>query len=210
MHLLVGLGNPGAAYRGHRHNVGFMALDRIASRRRFPPFKRRFRGEIADGEIGGARVLALKPMTMMNLSGQSVGEAARFYKIAPGNVVVLYDELDLAPGKVRAKKGGGSGGHNGIRDVDRVIGAEFWRVRIGIGHPGDPARVTGHVLANFSDPDHAWLDPVLDAIDAAMPFLLDGDPSRFMTRVALLAPPPSPPTSSGTGRPDGGDGPDPA
>ena len=190
--LLVGLGNPGADAARHRHNVGFMALDALATANSFGAFKRRkrFHGEIAEGRVGDEAVLALKPQTYMNDAGRAVGAAMRFHRLAPEAVIVLHDEVDLAAGKVRAKCGGGVAGHNGLRSIRAHIGADFWRVRIGIGHPGDRDRMTSHVLSSFGASDRAWLDPTLDAIVVAFPLLMAGDAGAFMSRVALLAPPP--------------------
>ncbi|HBK90219.1 MAG TPA: aminoacyl-tRNA hydrolase, partial [Parvularcula sp.] len=157
MLLIVGLGNPGEKYARHRHNVGFMAVDAIAGAHRFGPERKKFQGVIREGEIGGVKFLSLKPQTFMNDSGLSVGAAMRFYKIEPADVVVFHDELDLAPGKIKAKIGGGLAGHNGLKSIAEHIGEEFRRVRIGIGHPGDKARVTGHVLGDFSKADQDWL-----------------------------------------------------
>ncbi|PQA86782.1 aminoacyl-tRNA hydrolase [Hyphococcus luteus] len=189
MLLLVGLGNPGDKYARHRHNVGFMAVDAIADAAGFSPARSKFQGELREGLLGGEKTLILKPQTYMNDSGRSVGEAARFYKIAPEDIVVFYDELDLAPGKIRMKTGGGAAGHNGIRSIDAHIGNNFRRVRIGIGHPGDKSRVTGHVLGDFSKTDQDWLGPMLEAIAGAAAHLADGDDNRFQTAVAQkLAP----------------------
>ena len=190
--LLVGLGNPGADAARHRHNVGFMALDALATAHGFGAFKRRsrFQGEIAEGRVGDARIVALKPQTYMNESGRAVGAAMRFHRLEPAAVIVLHDEVDLAAGKVRAKCGGGVAGHNGLRSIRDHIGADFWRVRIGIGHPGDRDRMTGHVLSSFGASDRTWLDPTVDAIVDAFPLLMAGDAGAFMSRVALLAPPP--------------------
>ena len=190
MLLLVGLGNPGRDYAGHRHNVGFMALDEIARRHRFGPWKKQFKSEAAEGFFdtpkGRFKALALKPQTYMNLSGEAVQAAAHFYRIDPADIVVLYDELDLAAGKIRAKTGGGAAGHNGIRSIAAMLGPDFRRVRIGIAHPGDKARVTGHVLGNFTKDDQAWLVPLLDAIAEAAPFLAMNDDIGFMNKVAVL------------------------
>ncbi len=183
--LLVGLGNPGREHAGQRHNVGFMALDAIAGRYDLSPPRARFRGSVREGAVAGVRVLALKPMTFMNESGRSVGEAARFYKLGPDAVVAFHDELDLAPGKVRVKVGGGAAGHNGLRSLDAHLGAGYRRVRIGIGHPGHKDKVLGHVLHDFSRDDSRWLDPVLDAIAEAAPDLVRGEDANFMNRVAL-------------------------
>ena len=188
--LLVGLGNPGAEYAGNRHNVGFMALEAIAKKHGFGSPKRRFQGITAEGRISGRKVLGLKPLTYMNLSGDAVVAAAQFYKIAPADMIVLYDEIDLAPGKLRVKKGGGAAGHNGIRSIDRAIGPDFWRVRIGVGHPGQKGLVHGHVLHDFAKVDRVWLDPMLDAIADEIGLMIEGKPELFMTRVAERAPAP--------------------
>jgi len=194
MHLLVGLGNPGRAYASNRHNIGFMALDEIVERHGLSRPKAKFAGTINEGAIGGVRVLALKPQTYMNESGRSVGEAVRFLKIGAGDVTVFHDELDLAPGKLRVKRGGGAGGHNGIRSIDAHIGADYRRVRIGIGHPGAKERVTGHVLDDFSKSERdGWVRTTIEAIADAVPLLLGGDDAGFATRVALLTQPPKPP-----------------
>lgn len=190
MLLLVGLGNPGTEYAGHRHNVGFMALDRIVERFGFGPWRRKFQGQLAEGRIGTEKVLALKPETFMNESGRAVGEAARFYKLDPVDVVVFYDELDLAFGRVRVKRGGGLAGHNGLRSMNRHIGPDFARVRIGINHPGDKSRVTRHVLGNFAKSEQALLNDLLDAVADASSFLPDGEDGQMMTRIAHLCPPP--------------------
>jgi len=191
MQLWVGLGNPGSAYARHRHNVGFMAVEAVASRHRFPAWRSKFRGQFSDGAIGGARILLLQPQTFMNRSGESVAEAVRFYKLPLDRVVVFHDELDLAAGKLRLKLGGGVAGHNGLRSIDACLGSrEFRRVRIGIGHPGHKDRVTGHVLGDFAKADQPWLDRLLDALAEAAPHLADGDDSGFMNRVALLTQPP--------------------
>ena len=187
MKLWVGLGNPEPAMARHRHNIGFMAVDVIARRHGFTPWRQRFKGWTAEGTVGSARVLALKPGTYMNASGESVQAAAGFYKLPPAGITAFHDELDLVPGKVRVKRGGGAAGHNGLRSMDRILGTqEYWRVRLGIGHPGDKARVTGHVLGDFARVDVAWLVPLLDAVADAAPLLADDKPEEFMTRVALL------------------------
>jgi PTH1 family peptidyl-tRNA hydrolase len=190
--LLVGLGNPGPEYAPHRHNVGFMALDRIADRHGFGAAKARFRGVTAEGRIGPAKVLALKPSTYMNSSGDAVAEARQFYKLPPERIFVLYDELDLAPGKVKVKKGGGAAGHNGIRSIDAAIGPEFWRIRIGIGHPGRKELVLGYVLHAFAKSDRDWLEPVLDAVADEIVEMIDGRSELFMTRVAAKLTPQRP------------------
>ena len=184
MKLIVGLGNPGQEYRDTRHNVGFMAVERIAEKHRFGPWKRKFQGLAADGEIAGEKVLLLKPDTYMNESGRSVGEAARFLKIAEGEIVAFHDELDLAPGKLKVKTGGGNAGHNGLRSITQHVGNEFVRVRIGIGHPGAKELVHGYVLHDFARADETWLAPLLDAIADAAGRLATGDSARFLTDVA--------------------------
>lgn len=185
MLIVAGLGNPGPKHEHERHNVGFMAVDAIASEHDFSPWKPRFQALSCEGRIGSEKVLLLKPTTFMNDSGRSVGEAARFYKIAEDAVIVLYDELDLAPGKLRIKTGGGAGGHNGIRSIDAHLGKNYRRVRIGIGHPGHKDRVTSHVLGNFAKADHDWLDPLLDQIARNTDMLVAGDDAGFMNRIAL-------------------------
>ena len=190
MLLVVGLGNPGPEHAYHRHNIGFMAVDDIVHRHGFSPFRARFQGRLAEGRLAGDKALVLKPSTYMNLSGQAVGEAMRYFKLTPEQVVVIYDELDLAPGKCRVKRGGGTGGHNGIRSIDRHIGPEYWRVRLGIGHPGHKDRVHGYVLHDFAKSDEDWLDPLLEAVADAFPLMAEGEPERFMTRVAMLTTPP--------------------
>lgn len=170
-----------------RHNIGFMAVDAIASRHGFTPWRSRFKGQCAEGCIGTEKALLLKPMTYMNLSGESVQAAANFYKIQPTDITAFHDELDLAPGKVRVKKGGGNAGHNGLRSMDRHLGTpDYWRVRLGIGHPGDKARVTGHVLGDFAKADKEWLETLLDGLAANAPLLAAGKPEDFMTRIALV------------------------
>ena len=186
MLLWVGLGHPGREHARQRHNIGFMALDAIARRHGFGPWRSRFKGEIAEGSIAGQRITLLKPQTYMNASGQSVQPAAAFHKIPPSDVWAFHDELDLAPGKVRVKRGGGTAGHNGLRDMQRAFGSpDFWRVRLGIGHPGIKERVHGHVLGDFAKVD-TWVEPLLDAVADAAPLLAQGRPEEFMTKVALL------------------------
>lgn len=193
MLLLVGLGNPGEAYQNHRHNIGFMAVDAIADAHKFAPARSRFRGQTREGMIAGKdgpeKALVLKPMTYMNESGNAVQEAISFFKIALEDVYVFYDELDLAAGKVRVKRGGGNAGHNGLRSISTHAGNDYWRVRIGIGHPGEKERVVGHVLGNFTKADRAWVDPLLDAIAGAAPFLADADEAGFMNKVTLATQP---------------------
>ncbi|MCL5775424.1 aminoacyl-tRNA hydrolase [Limibaculum sp. FT325] len=190
MKLFVGLGNPGAQYAGHRHNIGFMAVDAIAAAHGFGPWRARFQGEVAEGRLGGEKVLLLKPTTFMNLSGQSVGEAVRFFKLEPADVVVFHDELDLAPAKCRVKTGGGHAGHNGLRSIHQHIGEEYHRVRLGIGHPGHKDRVAGYVLHDFAKTDAEWLDDLMRGIADGAPKLADGDFPGFQNAVALRLQPP--------------------
>jgi PTH1 family peptidyl-tRNA hydrolase len=187
MRLWVGLGNPEPGMLRQRHNIGFMALDVIAIRHGFSPWRQRFKGLVAEGTVGGQKILALKPLTYMNASGESVQAAQAFYKLEPEAITAFHDELDLTPGKVRVKRGGGAAGHNGLRSMDRMLGTpEYWRVRLGIGHPGDKARVTGHVLGDFAKVDMDWLLPLLDAVADASQLLAAGKPEDFMTKIALL------------------------
>ncbi|AMY68154.1 aminoacyl-tRNA hydrolase [Frigidibacter mobilis] len=195
MRLFVGLGNPGGKYARNRHNIGFMAVDRIAEDHGFTPWRARFQGQAAEGMLDGEKVVLLKPSTFMNLSGQSVGEAMRFYKLTPAEVTVLHDELDLAPGKCRCKTGGGHAGHNGLRSIHAHIGEAYHRVRLGIGHPGHKDRVAGYVLADFAKADQDWLDDLLRGISDGAPMLAAGDAARFLNAVALRTAPPR----SGTG-----------
>ncbi|MCZ6849250.1 MAG: aminoacyl-tRNA hydrolase [Alphaproteobacteria bacterium] len=200
MHLLVGLGNPGAKHSRNRHNIGFMAVDEIVRRHSFGPWRKRFGGQCAEGAFDGEKILALKPDTYMNESGRSVAAAARFYKLAPRDLTVIHDEIDLAPEKVRFKKGGGHAGHNGIRDIVGHLGADFARVRIGVGHPGLKDRVTGHVLDDFSKAELEWVAPLLVAIAEAAPRLAVGDGPGFTNRLAMiLTPEESEPPAQGPG-----------
>ncbi len=193
MRLFVGLGNPGAKYANNRHNIGFMALDEIAADHGFGPWQAKFQGRVSQGQLGGEKVVLLKPETFMNLSGQSVSEAMRFYKLQPADVVVFHDELDLAPGKIRAKQGGGHAGHNGLRSIHQHIGAEYGRVRIGIGHPGHKDRVAGYVLHDFAKSDQVWLEDMLRGISDGAAHLAKGDSARFLNAVGLrLQPSPRP------------------
>lgn len=193
MKLFVGLGNPGERYARQRHNVGFMAVERIAVRHGFGSWRARFQGRLAEGQLAGERIWLLLPQTFMNESGRSVAEAARFMKLPPVDIIAFHDELDLAPGKVRVKLGGGVAGHNGLRSMDACLGSrEFHRVRIGIGHPGHKDQVVGHVLSDFHKVEQTWLEPLLDAIAEAAPTLARGDQSGFMNKVALLTQAPKP------------------
>jgi peptidyl-tRNA hydrolase, PTH1 family len=185
MLIIAGLGNPGAKYAGNRHNIGFMAVDEIVRRHGFSPWRKKFQAEISEGLLGGESVLLMKPQTFMNESGRAVGEAMRFYNLGAQDIVVLYDELDLAPGKVRVKTGGGSGGHNGIKSIDAHCGKDYRRVRLGIGHPGSKDRVTGYVLGDFAKADAEWLDPFIEAVGSHADLLAKGDDAGFMNKVAL-------------------------
>jgi len=185
MLLVAGLGNPGSDYAGTRHNIGFMAVDALVRRHSFSPWKARFQSEVCEGTIAGEKVVALKPQTFMNLSGQAVGQAARYLKITLGHVLVFHDELDLAPGRVRVKVGGGSGGHNGLKSIDAHLGRDYRRVRLGIGHPGDKDLVTGYVLHPFAKADRLWLEPLLDAVAESFPALVTGDDAGFMNKVSV-------------------------
>jgi PTH1 family peptidyl-tRNA hydrolase len=171
----------------HRHNIGFMTLDVIAARHGFSPWRQRFKGLVAEGTIAGEKVLGLKPLTYMNASGESVQAAVAFYKLEADAITVIHDELDLAPGKVRVKQGGGAAGHNGLRSIDRQLGTpDYWRVRIGIGHPVQKERVTGHVLGGFAKAELPFLEMLLVSLSDTAPLLVAGKPEEFMTRVALL------------------------
>ncbi|MDI7860878.1 aminoacyl-tRNA hydrolase [Rhizobiaceae bacterium n13] len=185
MLIIAGLGNPGGKYAGNRHNIGFMAVDAIQRRHSFSPWSKKFKAEVSEGEIAGEKVLLIKPQTYMNLSGDSVGEAMRFFKLAPKDIVAIYDELDLAPGKARIKVGGGHGGHNGIKSLDAHCGKDYRRLRLGIGHPGDKERVHGHVLGDFAKADQAWLEPLLDALADNAAMLVKGEDSQLMNKLAL-------------------------
>lgn len=185
MILFAGLGNPGSKYERHRHNVGFMAVERIRQEHGFGPERNRFQGLASEGRIGGVKALVLKPMTYMNESGRSLGAAQQFFKIPSEDIIVFHDELDLAPGKLRVKAGGGHAGHNGLRSIISHIGPDFRRVRIGIDHPGDKARVHGYVLSDFAKADADWLAPLLDSIGDNADCLARGDDAGFMNRVAI-------------------------
>ena len=187
MLLIAGLGNPGAQYAKNRHNIGFMAADEVVRRHNFSPWQKKFSGLVAEGMLDGEKALVLKPQTFMNDSGRSVGAAMSFYKLELKDLVVIYDELDLFPGKLRVKTGGGSGGHNGIKSIDAHCGKDYRRVRLGIGHPGSKDLVLNYVLGDFSKADHEWLDPMLDAIGVSAPLLAKGDESGFMNKVAIAS-----------------------
>jgi len=205
MKLWVGLGNPGAEHAGNRHNIGFMAVDRIAADHGFTPWRKAFHGLVAEGRLGARKVLLLKPLTFMNLSGQSVRAAVDYYRLPVEAVTVFHDELDLAPGRCRLKQGGGHAGHNGLRSLHAHLGEGYGRVRLGIGHPGRKELVVPYVLHDFGRTDRDWLDPLLEGISDGAPALAEGDGARFMNAVALrLAPPagkpqPKPPDTPGRG-----------
>ena len=183
MHLIIGLGNPGAAYAGNRHNIGFMAIDAIHDRHGFAPWRSRFSGEVSEGRIGSHKALLIKPMTYMNLSGQAAGEAARFYKLETDAVTVLHDELDLEPGRTRIKRGGSHGGHNGLKSLDAHLGKDYRRVRLGIGHPGHKDLVSGYVLKDFPKADHPWVEALCDEIARSIELALDGKESDLNARL---------------------------
>ncbi|MCS6627180.1 aminoacyl-tRNA hydrolase [Roseibacterium beibuensis] len=194
MIIIAGLGNPGPKYQGNRHNIGFMAADEIARRWPFGPERAKFQSIVREGEVetasGRERVLLMKPQTYMNESGRAVAEAARFYKIQPSEVIVFHDEIDLAPGRFRMKTGGGAAGQNGVRSLISQLGPDFRRARMGVGHPGDPRLVHGHVLSDFHKADQPWLEALLNAVADALPFALAGDDDRYQAEVMRLAPAP--------------------
>ena len=192
MKLFVGLGNPGAKYARNRHNIGYMAVDRIAEEHGFAPWRAKFQGLVTQGQLGAEKVVLLKPETFMNLSGQSVGEAMRFFKLSPEDVVVFHDELDLAPGRMKLKQGGGHAGHNGLRSLHQHIGDNYARVRLGIGHPGHKDRVSGYVLSDFAKADEGWLDDLLRGLGDGAPWLATGDGAKFANAVALRMTPAKP------------------
>jgi PTH1 family peptidyl-tRNA hydrolase len=189
MKLFVGLGNPGAKYAQNRHNIGFMALDRFGSDHGFAPWRAKFNGQLTEGRLGREKVILLKPETFMNLSGQSVGEAMRFFKLDSTNVTVFHDEIDLAPAKVRLKSDGGHAGHNGLRSIHQHIGPHYDRVRLGVGHPGHKERVPGYVLSDFAKADQDWLDDVIRGMSDGVAHLADGDGPKFLNAVALRVTP---------------------
>jgi peptidyl-tRNA hydrolase, PTH1 family len=191
MQLWAGLGNPGAQYAGNRHNIGFMVLDRIAADHGFSPWRARFQAEVAEGRIAGCKVILLKPQTFMNLSGQSVGEAARYNKLDARMVSVFHDELDLAPGKIRLKQGGGHAGHNGLRSIIAHLGEDFARVRLGIGHPGHKDRVSAYVLQDFAKADGDWLEELIRGISEGAAHLARGEGVKFLSAVAQRNAPPA-------------------
>ena len=186
MKLIVGLGNPGPKYAMTRHNIGFMAVDSIAHDHGFSRWSSKFKAEIAEGEIAGEKIILMKPQTFMNLSGESVGEAMHFYRLEPAQILVIHDELDLPPGKIRIKTGGGAGGHNGLKSIDGRCTKEYRRLRLGIGHPGDKDRVHSYVLEAFEKDERVWLEPLLDAISSYVSMLVKGEDSQFMNKLAPI------------------------
>lgn len=203
MLLVVGLGNPGGEYAESRHNIGFMAVDAIAGRHSLGHFRSKFHGKIAEGRVAARKVALLKPMTYMNDCGRSVAAAACFFDIPAGDVVVFHDEIDLAAGKIRVKRGGGHAGHNGLRDIHAHLGPDYRRVRLGVGHPGHKELVTGHVLNRFAKADRDWVESLLAAVAEEFPLLVEGDDSSYMSRVVQAAPAPGPESAEGNGRQDG-------
>jgi peptidyl-tRNA hydrolase, PTH1 family len=185
MRLLVGLGNPGPRYAGNRHNIGFMAVDAIVRRHSFSTIRERFHSLTAEGTIDGEKVLAMAPQTFMNDSGRAVQAAVQFFKLQPADVIVIYDEIDLPLAKVRAKRGGGAGGHNGIRSIDAHIGTDYWRIRMGVDHPGQKELVKSYVLMDFFKEEHPQVQAMLDAVTDAIPLMIAGDDGRFMNKVNL-------------------------
>ena len=185
MKIIAGLGNPGTQYAGNRHNIGFMAVDALQRLPSFAPWSKKFKAEISEGEIVGEKVLLMKPQTYMNLSGESVGEAMRFFKLTPADIIAIHDELDLPAGRVRIKTGGGHGGHNGLKSLDAHCGKDYRRLRLGIEHPGDKERVHGHVLGDFAKADRVWLEPLLDAIADNAAMLVKAEDSQLMNKLAL-------------------------
>ncbi|WP_317993536.1 aminoacyl-tRNA hydrolase [Bartonella gliris] len=183
MWLIAGLGNPGSQYQNNRHNIGFMAVDAIYQSFSFSPWSKKFQAEISNGLINGEKTLLIKPQTFMNLSGQAIGEALRFYKLDLKNLIIIHDELDLPLGGVRIKIGGGSNGHNGIKSIDAHCGTDYCRIRLGIGHPGSKELVHQHVLGNFTKSDQEWLPLLLDAIAKNIALLIKGDTSLFMHKI---------------------------
>lgn len=185
MLLIVGLGNPGPKYAKHRHNVGFMAVDKIIDRHNFTKSQNKFRSEVFEGKIANEKTLIIKPQTFMNVSGEAVGEVMRFYKLETADIFVIHDELDLVAGKVRIKTGGSHGGHNGLKSIDAHCGKDYQRIRIGIDHPGNKARVNSHVLGDFAKSDYQWLAPLLDTIAEHIGLVLLGDPAGLMNKIAI-------------------------
>jgi PTH1 family peptidyl-tRNA hydrolase len=185
MRLFVGLGNPGTKYQGNRHNIGFMVVDQIARRHGFAPWRRRFQGETSEGSVDGERVILLKPTTYMNESGRAVGEAANFFKLTHGDIVVFHDEIELPPAKVRVKVGGGIAGHNGLRSISAHVGNDYRRVRLGVGHPGVKELVHVHVLNDFAKSERPWVEALCDIVADNVALLASGKDSTFQNKVHL-------------------------
>ncbi len=188
MWIIAGLGNPGSDYAQHRHNVGFMAIDAIYqeySNDFKPSWAKKYKSQINTGVIGDEKVILMKPQTYMNLSGEAVQAAASFYKIPPSHIIAIHDELDLEPGQCRVKKGGGAGGHNGLRSIDQHLGKEYWRIRVGIGHPGDKDKVHDYVLNNFRKSDDVWLETLLDKLAQNIGFMFDDKPAELMNKISI-------------------------
>ena len=185
MHLLIGLGNPEKIHRYNRHNIGFLIVDKIAQELRFPPFRNRFRGLLSENLVDGSKVRLLKPSTYMNNSGESISQAMRFFRLVPSQICVFYDDLDLSPGKCRIRLGGGTGGHNGLRSIENHIGPDYWRVRVGIGHPGRKELVLAHVLSDFSEQEkNGWVENMLIAMTEHLDLLIKGDTNSLMSKIA--------------------------
>jgi len=192
LRLILGLGNPGPGYAGNRHNIGFMAADAIVRRHGLGPWRSRFHGLAAEGTIGGEKIVVLKPETYMNDSGRAAAAAVQFYKIGPEAVIVIHDEIDLVPGKVRVKQGGGSGGHNGLRSLDAHLGPMYWRIRLGVGHPGMAELVRPYVLQNFAKEEQPMVVRLVEATAEALPLLIAGDENGFLNKVTVAMNPPKP------------------
>jgi PTH1 family peptidyl-tRNA hydrolase len=192
--LIAGLGNPGSQYAKNRHNAGFIVADELHAHYKFGPWKAKFDGLLSEGSLGGRKTYLLKPQTFMNLSGDSVGPALRFFKLPLEALLVVHDEIDLAAGKLKVKTGGGDAGQNGLRSITATLGPDYRRIRLGIGHPGEKTKVSGHVLQNFSRDDIDWLKPLVDAMVQSAPLLAKDDDAAFMSKVALLLQPPKPKT----------------
>jgi len=192
LRLIIGLGNPGPGYAGNRHNIGFMAAEAIARHYGFGPWRSRFHGLAAEGQIAGEKILVLKPGTYMNESGRAAEAAAKFYKLEPAALIALHDEIDLIPGKVRVKQGGGAGGHNGLRSLDAHLGPMYWRVRMGVGHPGTAELVRPYVLQNFAKEEQPVVAKLVEAVAEAIPLLIAGDENGFMNKVTVTTNPPKP------------------
>jgi len=196
--IFIGQGNPGVKYAGNRHNLGFMAVEAIAEAHGFGPWRSKFQAEVSEGRIGGVKTLLLKPQTFYNETGRSLAETLRFFKLDADAVTVFHDEIDLAPGRIRVKRGGGHSGNNGMRSIISHVGADVRRIRMGVGHPGDKSKVMPYVLADFPASERDWRDALLDAISRSVTFLVEGDDERFQTEVLRLAPAPkSDPRKSG-------------